>query len=78
MVDQYGDTYGIAPTLPACFDDVDMHAPLVLQPNVHSSVQFCFPVQTGALPHFMKGTRSLSGLDLTVPSRSIVGTWGGD
>jgi len=32
---------------------------------------------TGALPQTMKGTRSLSGLTLSVPNDSIDGTWGG-
>jgi hypothetical protein len=77
MVDQTGDTYSLAPTLPVCFEEIDVNAPMVLQSNAQSSIQYCFPVMTGTLPQTMKGTLSLAGLFLTVPTSSIVGTWGG-
>jgi len=72
MVDQTGDTYRIAPILPACYDTVDMNAPEVLQPWAQLTVQWCTAVMTGALPQTMEGTGSLAGLVLRVPPTSIV------
>jgi hypothetical protein len=77
MVDQTGDEYMLEPVAPACYDTLDVNAPQTLQPGDSVHVQRCFPVMAGALPQTMKGTRSLAGLTLTVPTDSIDGTWGG-
>jgi uncharacterized protein DUF1707 len=77
MVDQTGDTYSVQPVAPPCYDSVDVNASTTLNPQGHVTIQLCYPVMTGALPQSMEGTRSLSGLSLTVPSNSIVGIWGG-
>jgi hypothetical protein len=77
MVDQTGDQYTLEPVAPACYDTLDVNAPETLQPGQNVDVQLCFPVMTGALPQTMKGTGSLAGLTLSVPSDSIDGTWGG-
>ena len=77
MVDQTGGEYMLEPVAPTCYDTLDVNAPQTLSPGDSVDVQLCFPVMTGALPQTMKGTRSLSGLTLTVPNNSIDGTWGG-
>jgi hypothetical protein len=77
MVDQSGDTYSIAPVLPKCYDTLDVNAPATLTPNAHVTVQLCYPVMTGALPQSLLGTEALDGLAITIPSESVVGTWGG-
>lgn len=77
MVDQTGDEYMLEPVAPSCYDTLDVNAPQTLQPGDSLEVQLCFPVMTGALPQTMKGTRSLAGLTLSVPTDSIDGTWGG-
>ncbi len=77
MVDQTGDRYTVEPVAPPCYDTVDVHATATLGAQHHVLVQLCFPVMTGALPASLEGTGSLSGLNLTVPSDTYVGTWGG-
>jgi len=77
MVDQTGDEYMVGPVSPSCYDTIDVNAPQTLQPGQSLDVQWCTAVMTGALPQIMKGSRSLAGLNLSVPSDSIDGTWGG-
>jgi len=77
MVDQTGDSYSVGPVAPPCYDTIDVNAEATLNPHGHVMVQLCYAVMTGALPNSLKGTRSLSGLSLPVPSDSYVGTWGG-
>jgi hypothetical protein len=77
MVDESGDTYSIEPVFPICYDNIDVHASASLSPNSRLFVQVCYPVQTGALPQALQGSRSLSGVNLRVPQASIRGLWGG-
>ena len=77
MVDQNGVGYTIEPVYPACYDSVDVNAPVGLRPHASTTVQLCYPVQTGALPQKLLGTASLTGLSFVVPPNAIVGTWGG-
>jgi hypothetical protein len=77
MVDQNDNEYMLEPVAPPCYDTFDVNASQTLQSGGAVDVQLCFPVATGALPQAMKGTRSLAGLTLSVPSYSIDGTWGG-
>jgi hypothetical protein len=78
MVDQTGDTYAdLGFVEPRCYDSIDINAPATLSPHAHTAIQLCWPVMTGALPQKLEGTRSLSGVSLTVPSDSVDGTWGG-
>jgi hypothetical protein len=77
MVDRDTNAYTTQNVLPVCFDSIDINALQTIAPKAPLSVQLRHPVITGAVPQAMKRTRSLAGLLLTVPTQSIVGTWGG-
>lgn len=77
MTDYSGNTYSIENVLPKCYDTVDVDAPAVLKSHGRLTVQLCYPVATGTLPHYLVGEEYLSGIKVSVPVSAVKGLWGG-